>query len=152
MKTLKSIQYLRAIAALLVVYCHAIDCQIQFGTSTQQKFYYLENFGAIGVDIFFIISGFIISYITATASKQLTIKEFLKRRFIRIVPIYYLVTAILFIIFLFNSAYHVEYSSVLKSLTILPVFDSGISFWYPILFIGWTLSFEWFFIFYIVYF
>jgi exopolysaccharide production protein ExoZ len=79
---LNSIQYLRAIASILVVYCHAIDIQVYFGISRQQNFYYLQNFGAIGVDLFFVISGFIITYVSRNVLADIpSTKIFLQKRF-----------------------------------------------------------------------
>jgi peptidoglycan/LPS O-acetylase OafA/YrhL len=60
---INSIQYLRAIAATLVVYVHSLNF-IGNGNSNQANFYFLKNFGAIGVDLFFVISGFIITYVS----------------------------------------------------------------------------------------
>ncbi|RYZ36844.1 MAG: acyltransferase, partial [Sphingobacteriales bacterium] len=86
MKKLCSVQYLRAVAALMVVHCHAIDLQMQLGTSWQQHFRYLQNFGAIGVDIFFVISGFIISYISRAEHGVAAAKDFMLRRWVRVAP------------------------------------------------------------------
>ena len=47
---LNSIQFLRAVAALLVVYVHAIDLQMRFATSHQQSFFYLHRKGAAQVE------------------------------------------------------------------------------------------------------
>ncbi len=148
MKKLYSVQYLRAIAALMVVYCHAIDLQMLFGTSFQQKFLYLENFGAIGVDIFFVISGFIISYISRSENGPAAAKDFMLRRWIRVAPAYYVASAILFCLFAMSSHFEVKAPQIIKTLTILPLFDHGQYFWSPVLVIGWTLSFE--FLFYIL--
>jgi peptidoglycan/LPS O-acetylase OafA/YrhL len=69
-KKLASIQVLRGLAAVLVVHAHAVDAQIGLGIgqSIYQQWFFLENFGAVGVDIFFVISGFIM---TLTAKKFL---------------------------------------------------------------------------------
>lgn len=147
MKKLYSVQYLRAFAAILVVYCHAIDLQGRFGTSQQEKFRYLENFGAIGVDIFFVISGFIISIISDQKSGRRYASAFFKRRILRVVPVYYVASFIFFCLFLLF--FHITAAPIVKTLTVLPVFDSGPLFQEPILQIGWTLSFE--FLFYILY-
>src|SRR4051812_12308594 len=98
---LNSIQFLRALAVLLVVYVHAADKHLS-AASFQQNFYFLKNFGAIGVDIFFNISGFIISYV---ASKYMGLWEglgFLKKRFFRINPVYYLASLALLALLLFT--------------------------------------------------
>jgi len=158
LKKLNSIQYLRAIAALLVVYSHAIDVQMVFGTSWQQNFLYIQNFGAIGVDIFFVISGFIISHITINQDGPKQSWQFLKKRFIRINPSYY-AASIIYILSLF-ALNQVEASrsamldpdfikSSIKTLTIVPLFDHGNDIWSPWLVVGWTLSFEW--LFYVMY-
>jgi peptidoglycan/LPS O-acetylase OafA/YrhL len=148
LKKLYSVQYLRAIAALMVVHCHAVDLQMLFGTSFQQKFFYLENFGAIGVDIFFVISGFIISFISRSENGTTAAKDFMLRRWIRVAPAYYVASAILFCVFLLSAHYQIKAPDIIKTFTILPIFDYGKYFWSPILVIGWTLSFE--FLFYIL--
>jgi len=120
---------------------------MKFGVSHQQNFYYLQNIGAIGVDIFFVISGFIIAYITQRAAGPGDAFKFIKKRFVRINPPYYLVSSLVLISFLVNHQHF--FKPLVKTLTILPIFDFGEFFWVPFLFLGWTLSFEW--LFYIIY-
>ena len=141
---LYSIQFLRALAALLVVYCHSIDLQVKHAVSYQQNFFHLQDFGAIGVDIFFVISGFIISFIGHDINGRQQTYQFLKKRFVRINPYYYLVSAVAFLLFLYQNNGAFTFKSVLKTITLLPV-EPGSEIWWPILAIGWTLSFEWFF-------
>jgi exopolysaccharide production protein ExoZ len=140
---INSIQYLRGVAALLVVYCHTIDNQLQLGTSWQQNFRYLQNFGAIGVDVFFVISGFIISYISL--EKGTGIKEgllFLKKRFLRINPSYYIATIIgIYIYKYLGPGVTIPKETLLNSVTIIPLFGKDL----PWLGVAWTLIFEWFF-------
>lgn len=76
---LLSVQYLRAIAALDVVAYHA----------TRQTPFKFEV-GAAGVDIFFVISGFILW--TIAAEKPVGPLTFLKRRFQRVAPLYWALT------------------------------------------------------------
>jgi exopolysaccharide production protein ExoZ len=79
MPTLKSIQYLRALAAFSVAAFHAFQwARIDF------------DIGAAGVDIFFVISGFIMW--RTTEGTRITAWEFLRRRAIRIAPLYWVVT------------------------------------------------------------
>ena len=66
-----SIQALRGLAALFVVFQH-----VRF-----------LNFGAFGVDIFFCISGFMIMFTTEKSTKY-----FFRKRLVRILPLYYLMT------------------------------------------------------------
>ena len=71
-----SIQALRGLAALFVVFQH-----IRF-----------LNFGAFGVDIFFCISGFMIMFTTEKSTKY-----FFRKRLIRILPLYYLMTLVTYL-------------------------------------------------------
>ena len=148
---LKSIQFLRAAAVVLVVYMHSMVLQVDHSKSWQQNFLYLYHFGAIGVDLFFVISGFIISFV---ANKYVGIDQgihFLKKRFSRINPIYYLASLIFLIIVIINwwvtniisTTFNVNniLSSSFDTLVLFPLSNS----FRPLLFIGWTLSFEWLF-------
>jgi exopolysaccharide production protein ExoZ len=85
--TVVGIQYLRGLAALLVVADHAssmMSISEYFGRSPAGFLVY----GAVGVPIFFVISGFIIAVVSLDRSLngRLTIGEFYRRRFARIVP------------------------------------------------------------------
>ncbi|HEY4060249.1 MAG TPA: acyltransferase [Puia sp.] len=147
---LNSIQYLRAIAAILVAYSHSIDLQMNYSGahSFQQDFVYLQNFGAFGVDLFFVISGFIISY---SAERYKGIRDgstFLRHRFRRLNPVYYIVT-LLYILMSVHARLrdHVPFlngQKLVKSIFLLPLLDRT-KFIDCILFQAWTLSFEWFF-------
>lgn len=124
---IKSIQLLRAIAALAVVFYHV-------------HFYHLET-GTFGVDIFFIISGFIIAYMV-----NQTTRHFIIKRIIRVVPLYTLATLLTVALALaepkwFNHAI-VNAGAMAKSLFYIPyrIKESG-----PILSSGWTLNDEMFF-------
>lgn len=115
-----SIQYLRAVAVIFVVFAH---------TTTQ--------FGVIGVDIFFIISGFIMMHIVNV--REISAKDFFIARFLRIAPLYYLMMIIALII---GMAYEPTIKHTIESFLFLKLH------WHrPILTVGWTLEFE--FIFYI---
>lgn len=84
------IQYLRGIAALLVLIVHSDHMLRQdkyFGYSYIGEF---SNGGNLGVDLFFVISGFIIFHITDGFSMATDSKQFLRRRFLRIVPFMWL--------------------------------------------------------------
>jgi exopolysaccharide production protein ExoZ len=139
---LNAVQLLRCVAALLVVYCHTLDWQQDAGGTGsffQNHFFYLQNFGAVGVDIFFVISGFIITIISYYYAKNNKVFYFFVKRFIRVVPLYWIVSLIVFAgLFLFNKG-RTDTKTILATLLILP---------YPILVQGWTLFFE--FLFYTV--
>ncbi len=79
MPTLRSIQYLRAFAALSVVLFHSLQwARIEF------------DIGAAGVDLFFVISGYVMWRSTEGQSPKPL--EFLRRRAIRLVPLYWTAT------------------------------------------------------------
>ena len=105
------------------------------------------GFGIWGVDIFFVISGFIMMYVTENNQKN-----FLIKRIIRIVPLYWILTLGVFSIAIFypdllnNTTANFEH--LIKSLFFVP-FDKNSSGHFPILFLGWTLNFE--IIFYILF-
>ncbi|MEM8322497.1 acyltransferase, partial [Morganella morganii] len=86
-KNLDYIQALRAIAAMLVVLCHARD--FLKGTEYEKIAHNLFWPGAFGVDLFFIISGFIIVYTSYNYNKNDTLK-FIKKRFLRVWPLYFI--------------------------------------------------------------
>jgi exopolysaccharide production protein ExoZ len=123
---LESIQLLRAVAALAVVAHHTP----------------LFANGAWGVDLFFVVSGFIICYVTAESGSQ-----FLRKRVIRVVPLYWLGTlgvftlALLWPQLLNRSTASVE--QLVMSLFFIPFEKGGVV--QPMLFLGWTLNYEMFF-------
>lgn len=126
--TIKSIQILRAIAALSVVYVHCT-------TAGDYKF---PSAGSFGVDIFFVISGFIIAYMVSRNTE-----DFLIKRIIRIWPLYILATiAMAMTVALFPNLIHsttVSISGFIKSVLFIPGPENRGS---PVLGQGWTLNFE----------
>ena len=136
------IQYLRGIAALMVVWFHGMD-QVP-GLSR----YFPFPFGASGVDLFFVISGFIM--VTTTWKSAPTPLEFMRRRVIRIVPLYWLLTLAmvsmaLCVPNLFRTLV-VTPRTLVESLLFIPHFSISFPFavW-PLLVPGWTLNYEMFF-------
>ncbi len=83
------IQYLRGLAALAVVLDHTAamaSFDKYFGQEVLDGFLYK---GAIGVDLFFVISGFIISIVSLKPDLKpsTTLSDFFQKRFLRIVPL-----------------------------------------------------------------
>ena len=98
MRKLSNIQVLRGLAALAVVVFHAREEIEDVGIETT-----LPSFlpGAFGVDIFFVISGFVMVYACAQHfGDARSILPFLRKRVIRIVPLYWMIT-VLFAAFFF---------------------------------------------------
>lgn len=84
-----SIQFLRAIAALMVVVLHT---HIPFGPEAKAQLLWwpgLSDHGWMGVDLFFVISGFIIAHVLG--KPNVALGSYFWRRFLRIYPLYWLV-------------------------------------------------------------
>lgn len=136
---LYSVQLSRAIAAVLVVVCHAIHKQGQLSGTGR-----IWAFGGSGVDLFFIISGFIMCHVSAR--KPISARQFLWARVLRIMPLYWTLSLIALAVFIWDPA--IVNSSggtttVLNSFTLVPNGDKFL------IQTGWTLSYE--FIFYLVF-
>lgn len=124
---LQSLQILRLIAATSVVYYH-----ITF------------TFGSFGVDIFFVLSGFVIALVVSNKQNPFF---FAISRISRIVPIYWLLTTLLLILIFVapnlvheSSAANADIFNYLRSLFFIPFFE-GVEM-KPILQLGWTLNYE----------
>ncbi len=134
MKTLYGIQYLRAFAALAVVVFHAAE-------RTGGHF----AIGAAGVDVFFVISGFIMWVISDR--RPVTPQRFLLDRIKRIAPSYWLVTGIMVAGALAGLFPNLQLSAghLIGSLFFIPVRSPSSGEIWPVLVQGWTLNFEMFF-------
>ncbi len=146
MKRNDSIQILRAIAALLVVHVHSLFTISAHATPRQTHFFNLTNFGACGVDIFFAISGFILSTVAMNVrsthpSLPHGAIDFLLRRFIRIFPIYWILS--FFFVLVQLKQHHLTPAWLINSYLLLPSLRFPIPT--PLIFVGWTLIFEMFF-------
>jgi exopolysaccharide production protein ExoZ len=144
-KMVVSIQYLRGLAAMMVVYHHSIRKALEMNPDSIIPY---SGFGNAGVDIFFVISGFIM-WVT-TVSKTQSPAYFYYRRVIRIVPLYWFFTLAIIIPKLlvpeiFQSV-QLDPAHIIKSLLFVPHYHPGVSdqIW-PILIPGWTLNYEMFF-------
>lgn len=142
-----NLQTLRAFAALNVVLYHIIGASESYGFSTE-VIVLLKGWGANGVDIFFVISGFVMLF-TQLENKRSVI-NFLKLRIIRIAPIYWLLTLLVVLIYLvFPDAFRemkITPEWVFASLGFLSLAIIGED---PIVYVGWTL--EWEMLFYFVF-
>lgn len=147
---LDSLQVLRFFAAFLVLCGHLVQEGVEFGFLPKGALDLLAYFPwAAGVDIFFVISGFIMFYIAAGEfGKAGAQGRFLKRRIVRLAPLYWFFTvAMLAAILLFptrisNSA--IDWVHVVASFAFIP-WQSGQELAQPVLALGWTLNYEVFF-------
>ena len=140
----RTIQALRAIAALLVVLYHAFEMWgLRMGSGAAAPSW--PN-GAAGVDIFFVISGFVM----VVAARRLSDRPgaawvFVQHRIVRIVPLYWLLTTAKLVLVFALAELALRSTlgadSVLRSYLFLPVVDSAGHF-RPLLPVGWTLTYE----------
>jgi exopolysaccharide production protein ExoZ len=142
MSTLVSVQYLRAFAAIIVVYYHIFSNRVAASWSAG------HNFGIMGVDIFFIISGFIMW--VSTSHRPGGPLKFLKRRAYRIYPMWWIALTIWIVSRLIvPDRLHnadVTAKSLICSYFLIPHFHNVfIGRIWPILVPGWTLQLEIFF-------
>jgi peptidoglycan/LPS O-acetylase OafA/YrhL len=134
---IKNIQVLRGLAALMVVLHHLQDV-MAFYLGLPFKL----EFGTAGVDIFFVISGFVMTYAMQTARRSPA--EFWRDRAIRILPLYWLAT--LLVVALVGLGYApagakiTSLDHVLKSLLLIS-YPAG-NDTSPVLYVGWTLVYE----------
>ena len=144
-RKLISVQALRGIAVLLVLFFHLTEVRRHyFGMLYSSNF---SSFGNAGVDLFFVISGFVVvgvaRRIERTGARGAL--EFMYDRAARIYPIYWIYSLVLIIPFLLNPALVNSLTRMhgagdyLRSFLLLPNATS------PVLLVGWTLVFEVFF-------
>ena len=131
---LYNLHLLRVIAALSVVYFH---------TTSVAGLNLPYDVGSRGVDVFFVISGFIIAYIGTSKPEQ-----FLRRRLIRVVPFYWAATLCVFALVAvaprFFRSTNANVPHLLLSLLFVP-HESVAGEMHPTLVLGWSLNFEMFF-------
>ncbi len=140
------IHYLRAIAALMVVIFHAISFFVIYrNLSTTLPFYVMSE----GVDIFFVISGFLMVETTLKCKEsRLDFSDFMSKRLLRIGPIYWLITLAIGVMVLARPALSekvVDGTLVLKSLLFLPSKLNTSHLQTTIIPQEWTLIYEMFF-------
>ncbi len=96
---LKGLTSLRFFAALLVLIFHCDDAFRQVAPEHFLQWGFLEK-GLLAVDFFFILSGFLLTYLAChefNNTGSFNLLAFYKRRILRIFPLYYLAVAIGFI-------------------------------------------------------
>ncbi|MEO9529845.1 acyltransferase [Roseibium sp.] len=144
---LVQLQYVRAIAALLVVYFHSV---LQYGRFEPEAVSSTFLFGETGVDLFFVLSGFVM-WLT-TADRETGPIEFYRRRIERIVPLYWLFTlsaaAIALVMPSYLKSTTFDLPHLLASLVFVPwtnPADGSGQLIAPVVIPGWTLNYEMFF-------
>lgn len=129
------VQLLRAIAAIGVVMFHAAAATIAHFPVPAKSTGVLQ-IGGYGIDLFFVISGFVIYYTSNSASAG----EFVRKRLERIVPIYWIFTLLVAALMFFVAANQGEFTW--RKLGMSLAFVSFYSGDNPIVYVGWTLEYE----------
>lgn len=130
-----NVQVLRGLAALMVVAVHLIDIAQRHPGASFRVSASLENFGSAGVDLFFVISGFIIAH-TAFMGGRRRPMEFARQRLWRVVPLYWLLSLPYALM-----PGGLELGKLVATLAFWPASDPYILST-PVMLIGWTLCFE----------
>ena len=101
MKRIKELDGLRAVAILLVLGCHYRGFAVRLGGAPQ--------FGWVGVELFFVLSGYLITTILLDLRNEPSPrKTFYSRRIIRIFPPYFAIT---FLVILYGLVFHVSWAT-----------------------------------------
>lgn len=150
----ESLQFLRALAATLVCIEHILyEIFVSFRNNPDaMPSWVTPGLPFVsGVDIFFVLSGFLMVYTTQTmvgGSKKSSWAVFLKKRIIRIVPLYWFYTSLMIAVLLiapqlFGKA-QADFWHFVQSYLFIPHERpaGGIR---PVLSLGWTLNYEMFF-------
>jgi len=138
------IQILRFVAALAVVAFHVLGAPPKDFEVPESALSFALSYGGRGVDLFFVISGFVIFY--ATHSAKPTPAEFLRRRVERIVPLYFFVIFVVTMLAVtlpatFGTPDWYTPRHILKSLAFIAFTDGDM----PVVYVGWSLEYEMYF-------
>ncbi len=111
---------------------------------------FLTSAGEAGVDIFFVISGFVMAYTTDSLPRgaplpanALAARDFFLNRVLRVVPLYFVALA-----WAAHRGYGVKFTGtdLIKDVLFLPHLNTEFPFWLsPVVRQGWTLDYEMFF-------
>lgn len=135
-KQLGVIQVFRGLAAVMVVFHHVIPSLGYFQNKNYQILNYIGDVGKYGVDFFFVLSGFIITYSNLNKENN-DVLIYIKNRVIRIYTPYIPISlAMLFLYYMLPNLS--QGNREINLLTSLTLFPSG----EPALAVAWTLTFE----------
>lgn len=128
-KRLRELDFLRGLAIILVLIRHS------------KIWYPFQNMGWIGVDLFFVLSGFLVSGLIFKEYQKygsVDVKRFLIRRGFKIYPMFYL-TALPYLALIYLKDGSIDYLALLGDLTF---FQNYVSEWAYLYSAGWSLAVE----------
>ena len=132
-----SLQVLRFLAAAAVVYMH-VSHVVRAADFQTEAVFYPTDIGAAGVDVFFVLSGFVIAQTGPLAASNPGAGLFFWRRWSRVAPLFYLLSLPLIGAALAED----DFSWARMSATFLFWPAAGREIVQPFLEPGWTLAFE----------
>jgi peptidoglycan/LPS O-acetylase OafA/YrhL len=144
--TYLGVQGLRFIAALMVVISHSMTMIVDRHLSAAMPRW---TGGHAGVDVFFVISGFVMSFsLIPLQGRADGWRVFFSRRLVRIVPLYWIAMSLKVVLVMALPSMagnaHVSVQHLISSYFFLPgIAPDGNSV--PFMPVGWTLNFEMFF-------
>lgn len=142
---ISGIHLLRGFAAFIVLVYHIYyvsKIYVEYNFKLLEVLY-------VGVDIFFVVSGFVMFFILRRGLEKVSLSEyrvkFIRDRFFRIVPLYWFFTIVFFLannqLYPGDSEKNVSLLALVKSLFFIPYGSDGIVS-PPVLGVGWTLNYE----------
>lgn len=137
------IQWMRALAAWMVVVDHSLLTLIDKAGASSDMAPMAVLLGQTAVQQFFIISGLAMLVSSTNTFGPGASADFLKRRFVRIVPLYWL-TSLVYVAKLSLTGQAPAWEDVLRSLLFVPYLNAQGEM-QPVYGLGWTLNYEMFF-------
>ncbi len=115
---------LRFVAALLVFYHHVEQVRFIGKLTNRWDSYFTGLCGSLGVNIFFVLSGFLITYLLLKEKSEtgvVDLKAYYKRRFLRIIPLYVFGLVVGILLNVITISRHTNYFHTSVSELILPL-------------------------------
>lgn len=141
---LENIQALRGVAALMVLAAHVKEAEIDYGGGGTILPHFLYM-GVVGVDLFFLISGFVMTHVALSGSRgREAAGRFIYNRAARIFPVYWTATLLLMTLYAGKHYFFAEatpFPNPVETFLLLP------SDYFPLVPVGWTLVHEMYFYF-----
>jgi peptidoglycan/LPS O-acetylase OafA/YrhL len=107
-----SLNGIRAIAAFLVIFYHIEQIKIDTEIPNLSQIPFFSIIGELGVTLFFVLSGFLITFLLFAEKKitnSISVREFYIRRILRIWPLYFFIIFLQLIIFGIYENWNMDY-------------------------------------------
>ena len=124
-KTIPSLNGIRALCIILVIGSHA-NRAANFPLQIEHTWNYFFN-GSLGVNIFFVLSGFLITFLLLKEEKEkkyISLTNFYVRRILRIFPVYYLLLTV-YAFLQFAGIVHIPLAHWISSVTYTKNYGHG---------------------------